>query len=64
MKKEYETKEDIKNRVSNRRKLLKESGLIQVAIWISPEDKEKVKAFDKSYTIEGKKERRPPKKEG
>ena len=63
MKKEYETKEQIRNRVSNREKLLKESGLIRIKLWINPEDKENVKAFDKSSTIQGNSAGRPPKKE-
>lgn len=56
-----ESKESIKTRISKLRQAKKEAGLIKVEVWIRPEDKEKVKAFDLSHTIDKKVSGRPKK---
>lgn len=60
-KKRKESKEAIKERISKLRQAKKEAGLIKVEVWIKSEDKEKVKAFDMSNTIDKKVSGRPKK---
>jgi hypothetical protein len=53
--------ENISKRVNTLRETMRAAGLIKVEVWIKPEDKDAVIAYDKKNTIEKKKPGRKPK---